>query len=192
MALLFSKSQQEREFDKIYFHYHQNIFRNIKKLIYDDDLALDILQEVFITLWNNREDKLFDKNVGGWLFTISYNKSIDFLRKKISKELIDENQLENLNAHTDDFLEFEKQYELKLDLLEEAVQYLSPRRKEVFQLCRYDGLSKDEVAAKLMISKESVGDYLKQANSSIREYIRQKNPSINSSFSLIFLISFFN
>ena len=58
MALLVSKSLQETEFNKIYSQYHQTIFRNIKKLIYDDDLALDILQEVFITLWNNREHKL--------------------------------------------------------------------------------------------------------------------------------------
>lgn len=192
MSLLVSTSQQERKFNKIYFQYHQSIYRNIKKLIYDDDSALDILQEVFITLWNNRAHKLFDENVNSWLFTVSYNKSIDFLRKKITEELLEENEIENLKSNSDDFLEFEKQYELKLDLLEEAVHYLSPRKKEVFKLCRYEGLSKDEVAEKLMISRESVGDYLKQANIFIRDYVRKKNPSINSSFLLAFLLLFFN
>jgi len=192
MALLVSKSLQETEFNKIYSQYHQTIFRNIKKLIYDDDLALDILQEVFITLWNNREYKLFDKNVSGWLFTVSYNKSIDFLRRKITEELLEESKIANLKSNFDESLEFENQYALKLELLEEAIQSLSPRKKEVFKLYRYEGLSKEEVAEKLMISKESVGDYLKQANAFIREYVHKKSPSITNLFLLGCFLKFFN
>ncbi len=191
MKVKISKTLEEKQFDQIYFQYHSSIYRNIRKLIYDEDKALDILQEVFITLWNHRTEKFSDSALGGWLFTVSYNKSIDYLRKTIKEEITETEKFLNIQSNYEESLEFEQQYSLKLELIEKAVENLSPRRKEVFRLCRFEGYSKDEVAEKLMISSDSVSDYLKQANQLIREYIQKEYPTYTNLFVLSCLIKFF-
>ncbi|WP_115042108.1 RNA polymerase sigma factor [Weeksella virosa] len=191
MKVKISKTLEEKQFDQIYFQYHSSIYRNIRKLIYDEDIVLDILQEVFITLWNHRAEKLADTALAGWLFTVSYNKSIDYLRKTIKEEIAESDKIFSIQSNYEESLEFEQQYSLKLELIEEAVENLSPRRKEVFRLCRFEGYTKDEVAQMLKISTDSVSDYLKQANQFIREYIQKEYPTYSSLFVLSCLIKFF-
>ncbi|WP_068595107.1 RNA polymerase sigma factor [Vaginella massiliensis] len=191
MRLNISKTKEEKQFDDIYFRYHESIYRNIRKLIYDEDKALDILQEVFVTLWNHREEKLNDANLGAWLFTVSYNQSVDFLRKKLKEEITEAENFLYIPSNYDENMEFEQQYSLKLELIEEAIEKLSPRRKEVFRLCRFEGYSKDEVAKKLKISSDSVSDYLNQSNHFIREYIKKEYPSFLSLFACVCMQNFF-
>ncbi|MRG47948.1 sigma-70 family RNA polymerase sigma factor [Chitinophaga sp. SYP-B3965] len=150
-------------FDVLYHQYHQAVYANIWKVVKQHEAAEDILQEVFLALWENRE-KLDAAKVAGWLFVTSFNKSIKYLKQKEreKRKTVDLYQEEPLS---------EELYTFRLSIVEEAVNHLPERKKEVFRLCRYEGKSYDEVAHILGISVTSVKDYLKQSTRFIKDYI---------------------
>lgn len=165
------------QFDACYRQFHQAVYANICKLVSEPAMAEDILQEVFLSLWENRH--IVDTgNAGGWLFVVSYNKSMSFLKKKLRESSIQLPDTEYLAAISEEQPQDEALFQLRLSMVEEAVDHLPPRKKEVFRLCRYDGKSADEVAALLGISVFSVKDYLKQSTQFIRQYISRHYANI--------------
>lgn len=176
MSSLFIGDIQEDTlvFDRIYEQYHQLIYANIFKLIKSAPIAEDILQDVFFSLWENRMKIDLQKSVSGWLFIVSYNKSLSILRKKV-KEAVD--YVANYDAYDDISEEIflnEAVYESQLQILEEAVVALPPQRQKVFRLCHFEGKSQEEVAKILGLSTASVKDYLKHSKRFIREYVLTK------------------
>jgi RNA polymerase sigma-70 factor (ECF subfamily) len=139
------------------------------------ECAEDLLQEVFLSLWENRKDLDLEK-VAGWLFVVSYNKAATYLKKKLKEGAL----LVPATALSDDIVSPEQPdeqlYQLRLSVVEEAINHLPARKKEVFRLCRFEGRSYDEVAALLGISVVSVKDYLKQSTQFIKKYISRHYP----------------
>jgi RNA polymerase sigma factor (sigma-70 family) len=139
-------------------------------------LAQDLLQDVFVALWENWE-KVDAERVANWLFVVSYNRSVTCLKKRLREQagtIPDVNFPEELlQDHTVD----EDLYSFKLSLLEEAIEKLPARKKQVFRLCRLEGRTADEAAEILGISAVSVKDYLKQATRSIKNYVSHYYPN---------------
>jgi len=143
---------------------------NIFKIVRDEDMTDDILQEVFITLWDKREKFGSYKKIDGWLFVASYNRSMNYLRK-IATEKLRITRLVPNKVYNDDPNETAFQEE-QYRLLEEAICQLAPQRRKVFELCRFSGKTYDQAAQELSISKNTVKDHLAHANESIRAYIK--------------------
>jgi RNA polymerase sigma-70 factor (family 1) len=159
-----------KAFDALYQKYHQAIYANILKITKDENATQDILQEVFIALWEKRSTIDANQSVSGWLFVISYNKSITYL-KKILKEPFISNELDEemqLTEETDI-----KVKEEKLQLLEKAISQLSPQKRKVFELCKLQGKSYEEAAKELNISRHTVKEYLSYAVATIKDYVNQ-------------------
>lgn len=164
------KETELSAFDGLYHQYHHAVYSNICKLIGQKEAAEDILQEVFLALWERRH-KLDTARVAGWLFVTSYNKSLKYLKKKSREKAV---HLSDDMLYTDiagEDVTSEDLYSLRISMIEDAVNHLPERKKQVFRLCRYEGRSCDEVARMLDLSPGSVKDYLKQANRQIRDYI---------------------
>ncbi|WP_437921244.1 RNA polymerase sigma factor [Sphingobacterium sp. LRF_L2] len=163
-------------FNRLYERYHKSVHVNILKLVKSPELATELLQDVFLALWQNRFKFENKESVGGWLFVVSYNKSLNILRSKIREavEYVADYPAEVI-ADTSD-REEEERYAKQMALLDEAVDILPARKREVFKLCRYEGHSKEDVAEMLGISPQSVTDYLKQSNKTIKEYVLQHYP----------------
>ncbi|TDS09756.1 RNA polymerase sigma factor [Sphingobacterium paludis] len=176
-------------FNWLYNHYHQNVYRNIFKLVKSEELATELLQDVFLSLWQNRHKFAGKDTVGGWLFMVSYNKSLNVLRGKLKESVhyVAEYPTEPIECGEDSIQQFDL-YDKQLSVLKEAVDILPARKKQVFILCRYEGRTKEDVAAMLGISKQSVSDYLKQSNKAIRDYVRHNYPSCISQLVLLFAI----
>jgi RNA polymerase sigma-70 factor (family 1) len=158
-------------FDEIYHQYHNAVYSNIYKLVRQEAVAEDILQEVFIALWENRR-KLEATKVAGWLFVTSYNKSVKYLKKKSRENAVPLSEGSPVyNTIQPEEQVSEVQHRLRISMIEDAVNHLPERKRQVFRLCRYEGKSLDEVAHIMNISPSSVSDYLKQANRFIKDYI---------------------
>ena len=69
-------------FNAIYWMYHAAIYSNVLKLTRDVVATEDIVQEVFVSLWEKRSTIKPEQGVGGWLFVVSYHKSITYLKIK--------------------------------------------------------------------------------------------------------------
>ena len=164
-------------YEVLYHRYKQPVFANIRKMVKDPDAAEDILQEVFIALWENRHTIDQAKGAGGWLFVVSYNKSASYLKKKLREAALLESETDLADLAIADEPANDELTSLQLALVEEAVRHLPARKQAVFRLCRFEGKSVEEVAADTGISVASVKDYLKQSTRFIRDYVQAGPPS---------------
>jgi RNA polymerase sigma-19 factor, ECF subfamily len=159
-------------FDALYNKYHHAIYYNVLKLTRHDLAAEDIVQEVFITLWEKRKT-IDPAGVGGWLFVVSYNKAVSWLKKQLKESLstrLIQEETDELNvAHAAQAMQTEE----RLSTLQEAIEQLSPQRRRVFELCKMQGKTYEETARELQISRHTVKEYLSAAISGIKEYMQQ-------------------
>lgn len=156
-------------FDAIYHQYFNAVYCNVLKITRDKEAAEDLLQEVFIALWEKRETISPEQSVGGWLFVISYNKSINLLRKKLRESIA----YKQLQEPAEDVFEDRSDYNLQWKILEDAMSQLSPQKRKVFELCKIQGKTYEETALALRISKYTVKEYLSAAVSFLKEYVHR-------------------
>lgn len=168
------KNGEASAFDTLYWKYHKAVYANILKLIKDPDTSKDILQDVFVALWMKRNAIEPDMSIGGWLFTTSYHKCIDHLRLILAAPLWP-NEI-NIADEWADYRK-EQEQEHRMQLIQQAVNNLSPKKRAVFELCKLKGKSYEETAEALNISKHTVKEYLSAAIVHIKNYIHRQTQS---------------
>lgn len=122
--------------------------------------AEEIVQEVFVKIWESRNKIGVYFSFESFLFTVAYNATISMLRKKANEtkyiEHVKSLQYVNSSPNLIDEIHF---HELK-DKVQTLLDELTPRQKEIFQLSREEGLSHDEIAKKLDISVNTVKKHI--------------------------------
>ena len=156
-------------FNSLYWEYHAAVYANALKLIKDPVIAEDIVQEVFVTVWAKRHTIDPEQDFAGWLFVISYHKTIDQLKRKLKESLAHKNISISIEDHS--ILVNADLKEEQLTAIEEAIDQLSPQKRKVFELCKVQGRTYKKAAEELHISKYTVKEYLSEALVSIRKYI---------------------
>ncbi|MBD0298046.1 MAG: sigma-70 family RNA polymerase sigma factor, partial [Flavisolibacter sp.] len=167
--------------------YHQAVYANIFKLTKEVEVTQDILQEVFIALWEKRSSIDINQTVSGWLFVVSYNKSISYLKRALKESVISNEWNEEMQPAEESEINVR---EVQLQLLEDALGQLSPQKKKVFELCKLQGKSYEETARELNISKHTVKEYLSAAIANVKEYIKEHPDYISSLFCPLLLSRF--
>lgn len=173
-------------FDQAYTRYHKAVYANIRKIVEDESAAEDLFQEVFLCFWEKLSEEDVINSVDSWLFVVSHNKAISYLKKKISESLMifSEDFTESTVELKEEVEDFEFREE-QIRIINEAVSYLSSRKKQVFMLNKYEGKSIEQIASMLNLTPQSVREYLKQSIRFIRQYVFKKK-SVKSLPALIF------
>lgn len=159
---------------EIYKLYSERIFFFINSYTHNKEISEELVQDVFLKLWNSRENLDVSLSVKSYIYSIAKNAAIDIIRKRKIKTI----PLESLNQivckHEN---EGEKNilFEQKADLIERAVNSLSPRKKEIFKLSRYHKLTYRQIASRLCISVSAVEKSISSALKEIREYLSKKS-----------------
>ena len=156
-------------FNTLYWEYHAAVYANALKLIKDPVIAEDIVQETFVTVWGKRHTIDPDQDFAGWLFVISYHKTIDQLKRKLKEVLAHKKisiSIEDHSIHVNADVKEEQ-----LAAIEKAMDQLSPQKRKVVELCKVQGRTYKKAAEELHISKYTVKEYLSEAMVSIRKYI---------------------
>ncbi len=158
-------------FDNVYELYSHRLFSFIFKILKNEADADDIVQEVFVKIWESR-DKLGDyKLLNSYLFTIAYNNSIDLIRKRINNNKYLEHLRNSsiINTTLSSISEFEFN-ELNLQI-EKLIENLPERQKQVYILHKVNGLTYPEIADQLGISKNTVENHMAKALKYLRKNI---------------------
>ncbi len=173
-------------FDAIYNKYchklHQFVFMYLKQ----EEDAEEVVQEVFIKIWESREKVDVYLSFESFLFTIAYNSTMSLLRKRVSETKSREylKSLQQINSAEQVIGEIQfKELDNKVQSL---LQQLTPRQKEIYLLSREDGLTHKEIAIKLNISESTVNNHLV----TILKFLKSNIDSslfINSLFIFLFL-----
>lgn len=168
--IIFSFANGDKDaFIVVYNHYQQIVFNNIGRLIPQTDVVEDILQEVFLKLWESKHKFQNEHAVSSWLFTVSYNQSISHIRKLIRERKYIESVLINNDFEYDSAAEIEIET-LKENILAEAINQLPLRKKQAFELCKLQGRTYAEAAEIMNISSETVKEHITLALKFVHTY----------------------
>lgn len=157
-------------FEKIYYSYSPKLLSNLVKLVKSDSVAQDILQDIFLKVWKNREKIEPDKSFRSYLFTIAENKAYDFFRKAARDKKLCETLIASATEHYE-HIETEIFNKENSRILEIAIGILPPQRQLVFRLSKLEELSYDEISKRLGISVSTISDHIVKATKSIRIFL---------------------
>ena len=166
----------EEAFETIYGLYSQRLFGRLLKLVKTEAQAQEILQDVFIKLWQYRHSLDPEKSFRSFLFKIAENKVYDFFRKAARDKVMEANLI---SLSTTNYINIEEytRAEENLRLLYKAIESLPPQRQQVFRLCKLEGRSYKEVSELLSISLSTISDHIVKAAKAIKEYFYKQPPS---------------
>lgn len=160
----------ENAFKEIYDKYCNRLFGFILTLIHSQDAAEDITQELFMKIWINRHTLNEVENTERYVFTMAKNMTLNYIRKaKNNACLMDQlkSHMITETTHVEDELVFSDYRQL----VDNALEQLSPQRRLVFRLSRYQGLKLEEIARQLHLSRNTVKNHLAAALHFIRAYL---------------------
>ncbi|WP_257658489.1 RNA polymerase sigma factor [Parapedobacter lycopersici] len=170
------KGGDEHAFTVLYNKYSPAIYVNILKLVKAEEVALDVLQELFIKIWNHRESIDPDKDFRAYLFRITYNQIRDFFRKAArDRQLTD--RLVALTTEGYEHIERLLQQKETAAILDRAIDALPTQQRRIFILCRVEGRSYEEVATMLELSIATIGNQLSKATKNIRSQLNTRDLS---------------
>lgn len=157
-------------FADLYKKYSHRIYLNALKLTKNTVAAQDIVQEVFITLWDKKHTLDPSKPLLNWIFVVSYNRSVDHLKRLLRTSLLPE--FEYFGGGCGQLGEAPCLIrEKRLELIERAVARLSPKKKQVFEICKIRGKTYAHAATEMQISRHTVKEYLSEAMRAIKTYV---------------------
>ncbi|HEX8546744.1 MAG TPA: RNA polymerase sigma-70 factor, partial [Cytophagaceae bacterium] len=134
--------------------------------------AEEIVQEVFLRIWRDRENLNPELSLKSFLFTIAYNSTVNALRKRAFEDQY-RNMIGLSTISSDLATEKEINYRETLGLVEKAIDLLPPKRKQVFQMSRFEGLTYQEIADQLSVSVKTVNDHMNEALKFLRKNLKE-------------------
>ena len=167
--LLMGISEGDRNaFRELYQRYTPVLYPFVKSLCNDDALCEDIVQEIFIKIWDNRAKATDIKQVKPYLFRSARNRFLNELRKQKNERTVIKNRLFN----TIDTETPEQQLTFKegMRLGDEALARLSPKRRLIVEMSTREGLSLDEISLRVGASKNEVKKLLYSGLAMIRKH----------------------
>ena len=162
LALL--KAGDERGFSEIYNRYWAVLYRHAYKLLRDETVAQDIVQEVFVNLWDKIDDLDLHNSLNSYLYAAVRNKVLNVIqREKYQKRYVESiiHFMKTSEAITDHVL----RENMLQEKIEKEVAHLPAKMRHIFEMSRVHHLSHKEIAVKLELSDKTVK---KQINNAIR------------------------
>lgn len=166
VALL--KQGDRDAFAEIYKRYAENLAGFAGSKLYSLEDARDLLQDLFVKLWENRANIYITSSLQSWLFASTRHRIIDKIRKNITREEY-ASMFQSLTApYEQNTAEQVAVHELQ-QTIGKSLDQLPPRVKEIYRLSREQGLSNREIADELNLSEQTVKNQLSAALKHLRK-----------------------
>ncbi|KAF2516629.1 RNA polymerase sigma factor [Flavobacterium foetidum] len=182
--LLLELSQgSEPAFTTMYNLYKNNVYSTALRITRSKIQAEEAVQDIFLKIWQNRENLAEVTHFENYLFIISRNHLFNSI-KKIAREtsLVSKNDLNETGFIDTDLNIKDEQYNT---ILNQIVEQLPPQQQKVYQMAKRDGLSHQKIGEDLGISTETVKKHMAQALKFIRIKIA---PYMNMFMSLLVFV----
>ena len=172
LVCLLTKNEDEEAFCELYIRYRKRLFLFCVSLVKVSEIAEDIVQDIFTTIWVGRRSLNPDLSFSSYIYTIARNQTLNFLRE-VNKTTKMKHQLLESAILIDDATDANFRDHEYARLLEKAISELSPLRQRIFRLSREEGLSHKEIAQHLNISMYTVLENISIALKHIKKYLNR-------------------
>lgn len=156
-------------FEQIYNKYARRLSIKLLQLLKDEELAQDILQDIFIKLWDMRAEIRPEQSFAALLYTMATHLSYNVFRKA-TRDVAMRQKLYTTESYT--HIEESIYQKETRSLLKEAMAQLSPRQKEVYTLHKLEGKSYKEISEQLNISISAINHHIQLANKQLKAILK--------------------
>ena len=165
------KSGNSKAFEKLFFHYFPRLYAYIHKITGNGPETEDLVQDVFVSIWNNKEQLDENRSFSGFIFKIARNKALNLIKQNLSRQIyLQYLHDENIPQPVIDYNAQEI-----TDIIDKAVSSLPERTKEIFLLSRHEGLTYMHIARKLELSENVVDHEIRKALQKIKDILKAKD-----------------
>lgn len=164
-------------FDTLFEVYSPKLYGFALKYFKNENDAEELVQEVFVKVWENRKMLKSDLSFKSYLFTIALNQ----IRKHFNKKTISLRYLDCLQQDpefTDNQYIYDENFEMALHQINLIIEQMPPRRREIFRKSKLEGKSSKEIAVELNISAGTVDNQVSEALRFIRSRLRTEKFSL--------------
>ncbi|SHN35570.1 RNA polymerase sigma factor [Mucilaginibacter sp. OK098] len=169
LVILLKKGDQ-LAFTEIYSRYAEKLAGFAASKLYSIDDSRDLLHDLFVAFWENRDNLNISSNLQSYLFTILRRRIVDKIRKNITRE----EYAVMLQSLTTPHYSTTEQRMVEKDLKQQiriALNELPPRVHEIYHLSREENLNTREIAEKLNLSEQTVKNQLTIALKHLRQVL---------------------
>jgi len=165
---LLLKKGDSKAFEEIFDLYWERVYNYIHIRVGQTDVAFDIVQDIFVSLWIRREAIELHTSLSGYLFAMARYQIIGHIKEGYRRE----EYLKDYGHYMS--LQFDTSSEDKVHLddlnetIEQSIAELPPRCQEIFRMSRFQNLSIDEIASRLDVSSRTVENQLTRALKHLR------------------------
>lgn len=165
-------SDDKKALEELFNYFYPRLYQFSKSFLKLEEGIDDILQEVFVKVWNNRSNIRATETFNSFIFTITRNLLLNELRTRLNSQKMKE-KIQKLSVF-DDYNTIENlDYEELKETVDQIVSKLPKKQREVFLLSRYEGLSHKEISEKLNISTKTVEYHISQSINTIKSKLSQ-------------------
>lgn len=176
LVVRLSKGDQNA-FEALYDQYKRRLTANVFRLVKSRELAKEIVQELFLKVWDRRAEIDPEKPFSAYLFRIAGNLVADYFRKASRDRRMMEKMLlasTELYSHIEEHIFREEDKAL----LERAVSLMPSQRQEVYRLCKLEGRSYREVEEIMGIGVKTINSHLYQASLFLKKHFGRTPPVV--------------
>lgn len=171
------RTNKSRAFQLVFDSYWETLYKHSYKKIQDKDIAKDLVQDVFIALWDKIELLDAEGSVLAYLYAILRNKTLKLYEKdkvrfryasnSLTKDIVVDNHSQNILLEK----------ELKA-IVDDEVFKMPPRMREIYALKKEDDLSIKQIAEELSLSEQTIKNQLQMAYQRLRIRVKDYDSSL--------------
>jgi RNA polymerase sigma-70 factor (ECF subfamily) len=174
MQQLMDPATQRKAFERVVREYSEQLYWQARRIVLTHDDADDVIQNVFLKAWTHLDDFHQDSRLSTWLYRITINESVDFVRRKKNKSVVSTDQEETGIANmllADNYFDGDETQAL----LQEAIAQLPVVQRTVFNLRYYDDMKYSDMSELLKTSEGSLKASYHIAVKKISEFFKQRD-----------------
>jgi RNA polymerase sigma-70 factor, ECF subfamily len=176
-----SKSNKQA-FKELFNYYYPRLYNFSKKFLKLEEGIDDILQEVFIRIWENRKNISSSQTFNAYIFTITKNLLLNELRSRLNDQKI-KKKIFKLSVCKEYTIYQDIEYGDLKGKVEEIIKTLPSKTRTIYELSRNKGLSNKEIAQKLEISPKTVEYHISRSINVLKDKMKE--------LGLIFILYFY-
>lgn len=159
-----------KAFELLFLRYQPKLVVFFTGFVHDEEVARDMAQDIFFSLWINRARLSAVRSFSSYLYQMARNVLYNYYDHSLVCEKYDAEQLfRPLMTDNTEELFFARELQVLIDL---KVEQMPPQRRSVFRMSRVEGLNNEEIGIRLNISKRTVENHLTAALSDLRKMLR--------------------